>query len=112
VDFDEYAKEIRRLYETRCRWSQIDEARRGTIEGKMLEQMGRDTYMVAVYLPCHLHASKDGSAPQHKTVSGSQLEVVVKYPGLAGIDVVCVRDIPRTPLNKHLNASKMKVYYK
>ena len=108
VDFNEYAKEIRRLYEGRHKFTPLTEE----AQQRMLDAMGRDTYMVAAYLPAHNCGSKDGKGAHHRTVSGSQYEVVVKYPGDPGVDVVCVREIPRTRLNKHLNAGKMKVYYK
>ena len=72
----------------------------------MWEKIGSETFMAAAYVPCR-HANMED-----KPVSNNQMEIVIKHPDEIGVNYLCVSELKRTTLNKHLSAHKAPIYHK
>ena len=105
---EQYAKNILELYQGKYIKGQEfgDWTDRRRAELKLQEKIGEETFVVATFLPCQQHAMRTAS------VSGNQVEAVIKHPGQIGVNYLGIPDIRRTPMNKHLSASKGSVHYK
>jgi len=49
---------------------------------------------------------------EDKPVSTNQLDVVIKHPDEIGCNYLCVPELRRTSLNKHLSAHKAPIFHK
>ena len=72
----------------------------------MWEKIGEETYFMGTFLPCtHL-------AMEHRSVSNNQVEVMIVSPKSDNVDYLCVPEIKRNTLNKHLSAPRAPIYHK
>ena len=76
------------------------------VDIRRLEALAKDTFLTAAYLPCHHDHEKK------QTLSGHKVEVVIKHPEVSHVDVLCLPEIPKTKMNKHLSLHTMKTSYK
>lgn len=76
------------------------------IDIKRIQEIVKDTYFVSCFLPCH------HDLVQNPTVTGRKAEVLVAHPYLQYVEYITLDDIPKTPLNKHLNIRTMKIAFK
>jgi len=68
-----------------------------------MEQIARETFFAACFLPCHYDMASQGLS----------LEVIVQHPSIQDkIDYLVKNAIPQTLGNKHLSVNRMKISYK
>ena len=84
-----------------------DPTDRRRAELKMIEKIGEETFVAATFLPC------DHSAMRSISISGNQVEMIIKHPDQIGVNYLCIPEIERTPLNQHVSTGKSAgIYFK
>lgn len=73
------------------------------LEIQKMEQIARETFFCACFLPCHYDHGNQGK----------NLEVIIQDSRIANkVDYVVKDYIPETVSNKHLSVNRLKVSYK